>query len=242
NKLEIDTLSLDDLCNNLKIYEPEVKETSSSNSYTQNVAFVSSNNTNSTNGGVNTAHGVTTASTQATTVNSTLIDNLSDAVIYLFFAGQPNSPHFDNDDLQQIHPDDSEEMDLKWQMAMLTMRTRRFLKNTGRKFSMNGNETIRLGGYDWSDQAKEGPNFSLMAYSSTSSNSELSTDSNYSASYSKDEDELRPKIEKKIVKPSFAKIEFVKSKEQVKSPRKTTVKRVEKPTQHTHKPRDNQRN
>nr|GFA60200.1 hypothetical protein [Tanacetum cinerariifolium] len=144
NKLEIDTLSLDDLCNNLKIYEPEVKETSSSNSYTQNVAFVSSNNTNSTNGGVNTAHGVTTASTQATTVNSTLIDNLSDAVIYLFFAGQPNSPHFDNDDLQQIHPDDSEEMDLKWQMAMLTMRTRRFLKNTGRKFSMNGNETIRF--------------------------------------------------------------------------------------------------
>ncbi|GKF25858.1 hypothetical protein Tco_0081752, partial [Tanacetum coccineum] len=32
------------------------------------------------------------------------------------------------------------------------------------------------------------------------------------------------KIQKKIVKPSFAKIKFVKSKEQVKSPRKTTVK------------------
>ncbi|GJX30918.1 hypothetical protein Tco_0240773 [Tanacetum coccineum] len=41
---------------------------------------------------------------------------------------------------------------------------------------------------------------------------------------SKDEDELMPKIEKKTVKPSFAKIEFVKSKEQVKSPRKTIVK------------------
>ncbi|GJZ72429.1 hypothetical protein Tco_0636280 [Tanacetum coccineum] len=78
NKPEIDTLSLDDLYNNLKIYEPEVKGTSSSN--TQNVAFVSSNSTNSTNGAVNTAHGATTASTQATTVNSTTIDNLSDAV------------------------------------------------------------------------------------------------------------------------------------------------------------------
>nr|GEW36747.1 hypothetical protein [Tanacetum cinerariifolium] len=61
-------------------------------------------------------------------------------------------------------------------------------------------------------------------------------------SNSEDEDESRPKIEKKTVKPSFAKIKFVKSKEQVKSPRKTTVKQVEKPREHTHKPRGNQRN
>ncbi|GJS47414.1 hypothetical protein Tco_0597535 [Tanacetum coccineum] len=74
NKPEIDTLSLDDLYNNLKIYEPEVKGTSSSSINTQNVAFVSSNSTNSTNGAVNTAHGATTSSTQATTVNSTIID------------------------------------------------------------------------------------------------------------------------------------------------------------------------
>nr|GFD09078.1 hypothetical protein [Tanacetum cinerariifolium] len=56
---------------------------------------------------------------------------------------------------------------------------------------------------------------------------------------SETEDESKPKIEKKTVKPSFAKIEFVKSKEQVKSPRKTTVKQVEKPRKHTHKPRGN---
>ncbi|GKC05214.1 hypothetical protein Tco_0996824 [Tanacetum coccineum] len=38
-------------------------------------------------------------------------------------------------------------------------------------------------GYDWSDQAEEGPtNFALMAYSFTSSNSEVSTDSNCSSS------------------------------------------------------------
>ncbi|GJR52577.1 retrovirus-related pol polyprotein from transposon TNT 1-94 [Tanacetum coccineum] len=144
NKPEIDTLSLDDLYNNLKIYEPEVKGTSSSSTNTQNVAFVSSNSTSSTNGAVNTAHGATTASTQATAVNSTTIDNLSDAVICAFFASQPNSPQLDNEDLQQIHPDDLEEMDLRWQMAMLTMRARRFLKNTGRKFSVNGTETIRF--------------------------------------------------------------------------------------------------
>ncbi|GKE92967.1 hypothetical protein Tco_1574062 [Tanacetum coccineum] len=56
NKPEIDTLSLDDLCKNLKIYKPDVKGTSSSNINIQNVAFVSSNSTSSTNGVVNTAH------------------------------------------------------------------------------------------------------------------------------------------------------------------------------------------
>ncbi|GJU64448.1 ribonuclease H-like domain-containing protein [Tanacetum coccineum] len=142
NKPEIDTLSLDDLYNNLKIYEPEVKGTSSSSTNTQNIAFVSSNSTSSTNGAVNTAYGVTAASTQASVVNSTIIDNLSDAVICDFFASQPNSPQLDNEDLQQINPDDLEEMDLRWQMAMLTIRARRFLKNARRKITMNGTETI----------------------------------------------------------------------------------------------------
>nr|GEV45195.1 hypothetical protein [Tanacetum cinerariifolium] len=41
-----------------------------------------------------------------------------------------------------IHPDDLEEIDLRWQMAMLTMRAKRFLKKTGRKLTVNGNDTI----------------------------------------------------------------------------------------------------
>ncbi|GJS62321.1 ribonuclease H-like domain-containing protein [Tanacetum coccineum] len=237
NKPEIDTLSLDDLYNNLKIYEPEVKGISSIRTNTQNVAFMSSNSTSSTNRAVNTAHGATTASTQAIAVNSTIIDNLSDAVICAFFASQPNSPQLNSEDLQQINLDDLEEIGLRWQMAMLTMRARRFLKNTRRKLTVNDNETIGFdkskvecynchkrghfarecrapknqenrnrentrrvvpveittsnalvscdgSGYDWSDQAKKGPtNFALMAYSSTSSNSEVSTDSNCSSSY-----------------------------------------------------------
>ncbi|GJY95100.1 ribonuclease H-like domain-containing protein [Tanacetum coccineum] len=59
---------------------------------------------------------------------------------------------------------------------------------------------------------------------------------------SEDEAESKPKIEKKTVKPSFAKIEFVKSKEQVKSPRKTTVKQGDQNRLNTHSPRGNQRN
>ncbi|GJY82324.1 ribonuclease H-like domain-containing protein, partial [Tanacetum coccineum] len=142
NKPEIDTLSLDDLYNNLKINEPEVKGTSSSNTNTQNIDFVSSNSTSSTNGAVNTAYSARTASTQATAVNSTIIDNLSDVVICAFFASQPNSPQLDNKDLQQINPDDLEQLDLRWQMAMLTMRARKFLNNTRRKLNVNGNKTI----------------------------------------------------------------------------------------------------
>ncbi|GJW99161.1 hypothetical protein Tco_0180969 [Tanacetum coccineum] len=138
----------------------------------------------------NTAHSATKSSTQATVVNSTTIDNLSDVVICAFFASQPNSPQLDNKDLPQIYPDDLEEMDLRWQMAMLTMRARRFLKNTGKKVfcewtlrnqeNRNKENTRRVlpvettisnalvsydgFGYDWSDQAEEGPtNFALMA-------------------------------------------------------------------------------
>ncbi|GJZ22919.1 putative ribonuclease H-like domain-containing protein [Tanacetum coccineum] len=113
------------------------------------------------------------------TAYSTNIDNLSDAVIFAFFASQPNSPQLIHEDLQQIHLNDMEEMDLRWQTAMLTMRARMFLKNTGRKLTINGNKTIEtststalvscdgLGGYDWSDQEEEGPNYALMSFSSS---------------------------------------------------------------------------
>ncbi|GJQ99358.1 putative ribonuclease H-like domain-containing protein [Tanacetum coccineum] len=59
NKADLDTMSMDDLYNNLKVYEPEFKGMSNLSSSTQNMAFVSSlnNNTSNTNEAVNTAHG-----------------------------------------------------------------------------------------------------------------------------------------------------------------------------------------
>ncbi|GJR62355.1 hypothetical protein Tco_1504517 [Tanacetum coccineum] len=107
NKADLDTMSMDDLYNNLKVYEPEVKRMSSSSSSTQNMDFMSSsnNNTSSTN---NTAHRVSTASTQVNAAYSTNIDNLSNAIICAFFASQPNSPQLVHEDLQQLHPDDME--------------------------------------------------------------------------------------------------------------------------------------
>nr|GEV20442.1 copia protein [Tanacetum cinerariifolium] len=78
NKPDLETLSMDDLYNNLKIYKTEVKGSSSSSQNSQNVAFVSSNSSGSTN----QAHGSNSANT----------DNLSDSVIYSFFVNQSNSP------------------------------------------------------------------------------------------------------------------------------------------------------
>ncbi|GJT30117.1 putative ribonuclease H-like domain-containing protein [Tanacetum coccineum] len=106
NKSDLDTLSMDDLYNNLKVYEAEIKGQSSSSLNSQNVAFVSSDNTSSTNEAVNTVHDL------------------------------------DNEDLEQIDTDDLKEMDLKWQVAMLTMRVKRFIKKTERNLNFNGKETV----------------------------------------------------------------------------------------------------
>nr|GEY88535.1 hypothetical protein [Tanacetum cinerariifolium] len=151
NKADLDTMSMDDLYNNLKVYEPEVKGITDE---AINIAQA-----------VNTATGVSTAGTKVNTAN---IENLSDVVICAFLASQPSSPQLVNEDLEQIHPNDLEEMDLRWQMAMLTMKARRFLKKTGRKLTINALVSCDgLGGYDWSDQPEEGPNYTLMAYTST---------------------------------------------------------------------------
>nr|GEU55526.1 hypothetical protein [Tanacetum cinerariifolium] len=82
--------------------------------------------------GVNAALSISAASSKAIVSTLSNVDSLSDVVIYSFFASQSNSPQLDNEELKQIDPDDLEEMDLKWPMAMLTKRARRFLKRTGR--------------------------------------------------------------------------------------------------------------
>ncbi|GJY26765.1 ribonuclease H-like domain-containing protein, partial [Tanacetum coccineum] len=104
NKVEIKTIGLDDLHNNLKIYESKLTGSASTIQNPQNVAFVSNttNNTNITNKADNTAYEVSTAHTQGNSVNSTSLDNLCDAVICDFLASQPNSPQLAQEDLEQL--------------------------------------------------------------------------------------------------------------------------------------------
>ncbi|GKF10265.1 hypothetical protein Tco_0048191, partial [Tanacetum coccineum] len=133
NKFDLDTLSIDDLYNNLKVYESEIKVQSSSSSNSQHMAFVSSENTSSTNEAVNTVHEVYTAK---------------------------------NEDLEQIDTDDLEEMVLKWQVAMLTLRVKRFLKKTGRNLNFNGKENVGFDKtkYDQQREALNKSNLEIIGY------------------------------------------------------------------------------
>nr|GFA52417.1 hypothetical protein [Tanacetum cinerariifolium] len=141
NKSDLDTLSMDDLYNNLKVYKSKIKSHSSPSSNSQNVAFVSSDNSRSTNETVNTAYSVIFASSKDQASTASYVDD----VMFSFFYNQSNSPQLDNENLEQIDTDDLKEMDLKWQLAMLTMRVKRFIKKIGRKLELNGKETV---GYD----------------------------------------------------------------------------------------------
>ncbi|GKG44916.1 hypothetical protein Tco_0494994, partial [Tanacetum coccineum] len=110
----------------------------------QNMAFVSS---------LGTANEVDTANIQVSIVNTPVSTasthdntaNLSDATIYAFLDNQPNGSQLIHEDLEQIHEDDLKEMDLKWQLALLSMRARRYYQRTGKKITINGSDTA---GYD----------------------------------------------------------------------------------------------
>nr|GEZ62956.1 hypothetical protein [Tanacetum cinerariifolium] len=115
NKTDLEEQSLDDLFNSLKIYEAEVKSSSSTSTSTQNIAFVSSSNTDSTNEPVSAAASV------------------SAVIAKIPVSALPNV-----DSLSNIDADDLEEIDLKWQMAILTVRARRFLQRTGRNLEEFG--------------------------------------------------------------------------------------------------------
>nr|GEX81329.1 hypothetical protein [Tanacetum cinerariifolium] len=168
NKADVEEQSLDDLFNSLKIYEVKVKHSSSTGTTKQNLAFVSSSNTDNTTDSVSVAASV------------------SDVCVKCL---QSTSPQLDNEDLKKIDVDDLKKMDLRWQMAMLTMRARRFLQKTGINLGANGPTSMgfdmskvecyncymkghfaREWSYDWSYQAEDEPaNFALMAFSASSS-------------------------------------------------------------------------
>nr|GFD16308.1 hypothetical protein [Tanacetum cinerariifolium] len=114
DKTDLEEQSLDDLFNSLKIYEAEVKSSSSASTTTQNITFVSSSNIDSTNEPVSIAASVSAVSAKIPVFALLNVDSLSNVVIYSFFASQSNSLQLDNDDLKEIDVDDLEEMDLKW--------------------------------------------------------------------------------------------------------------------------------
>ncbi|GJR67796.1 ribonuclease H-like domain-containing protein, partial [Tanacetum coccineum] len=176
NKPDIDQTDIDDLYNNLRVYEDEMKRSSSSTSNSQNLAFLSSENTSRTNE-VSTASGNFGVNTAGGTNSSSQVSS---------------TPGAD----EVIDKDDLEELDLRWQSKIECYnchrkghfaRECRSGRNQGRRsYGDNGrsnaptNESSSqalvaqdgLGGYDWSNDFEVEPvNYALMAISSSSSSS-----------------------------------------------------------------------
>ncbi|GKA10674.1 ribonuclease H-like domain-containing protein [Tanacetum coccineum] len=142
NKPDIDEIDIDDLYNNLRVYEDELKRSSGSNSASQNLAFLSSENTGSINE-VSTASGDFGVST-AGGINQVPSTPCAHDIAYSFLAQPTTSPQLENEDFQQMDGDDLEELDLRWQVAMLTVRVKKFIQRTGRNMDFKEKRHVSL--------------------------------------------------------------------------------------------------
>ncbi|GJZ37097.1 ribonuclease H-like domain-containing protein [Tanacetum coccineum] len=123
----------------LRVFKSDVKGSTGLSSSAQNVAFVSSESTSSTND-VSTAYGVFTSSGYNSQRKNS--SSYTDELIYSFFANQSSGPQLDHEDLEQLDEFDLEEMDLKWQVAMISIRLKKFYKKTGRKLQFDAKEPV----------------------------------------------------------------------------------------------------
>nr|GEW88163.1 hypothetical protein [Tanacetum cinerariifolium] len=176
NKEGIDELDIDDLYNNLKVFEADIKGSSGSSLNSHNVAFLFAEGTNSINE-VNTANGVSTAAGHSSS-GQAFSSSYNDDLMFLFFTSHSNSPQLDDEDLEQIDHDDLEEIDLKWPVVLtkqrlnaLTIIDEAILQGSveHQEIKGTGMEMQDGLGYDWSYIAQEQPTeFALIAYTSGS--------------------------------------------------------------------------
>nr|GEU58845.1 hypothetical protein [Tanacetum cinerariifolium] len=180
DRTDLEDKSLADLFNSLKIYESEVKHSSSMGTKYHNLAFVSSSQTDSTTDSVSAVVNVFAVGSKLSASPLLNVESLINVVIYYFFASQSTSPQLDNKDLKQIDVDDLKEMDLKWEC-----RSPKDSRWTGAAEPQKRNVPVETstsnalvsqcdgtGSYDCSYQAEEEPaNFALMAFLATSSSS-----------------------------------------------------------------------
>nr|GEX86446.1 hypothetical protein [Tanacetum cinerariifolium] len=150
NKANLEEHSLDDLFNSLKIYETEVRHSSSPSNLTQNLAFVSSSNTDNT-----------TDSVSATTS------------VFAVCAKLPVSFHLNIDSLRDFFRRQEEIWEIiELQLWVLICPKWSAITATERDILLESvvSQCDGIGSYDWSYQAEEEPtNFALMAISSTTS-------------------------------------------------------------------------
>ncbi|GJS88816.1 putative ribonuclease H-like domain-containing protein [Tanacetum coccineum] len=144
-KPDVDTLSIDDLYNNLRVFEQEIQGASKTSSSAQNVAFVSQSksSTNKVKSGFTGAYSTCTPSTSSTNIpEKEVLAGFADEVIYSLFAKQSEDWDLLHEDLEQIDDLDIEEMDINWQIAMIAIRMKKFYKKTGRRVRVDGKTPV----------------------------------------------------------------------------------------------------
>nr|GEU36966.1 putative ribonuclease H-like domain-containing protein [Tanacetum cinerariifolium] len=155
NKTDLEDQSLDDLFNNLKIYEAEVKSSSSTSPTTQNIAFMSSQNTNSTNESVSAVTSVFAASTKVPVSSLPNMDSLSDVMPMLTMRAR----RFLHKIGRNLGANGT--TSIGFDMSKVECYNCHMRGHFAREYS-----------YDWSFQADEEPtNYALMAFTSSSSSS-----------------------------------------------------------------------
>ncbi|GJV15824.1 hypothetical protein Tco_1361147 [Tanacetum coccineum] len=146
NKPEVETMSIDDLYNNFKFVKQKVKKTVGTSSGGQNLAFMTAPSTSSTNDANTASPQVSAASPSVNTVSPAVCTaNVSDNTMYAFMVENPNGSNVIHQDLEKIHEDDLEAMDLKWKLSLLSVREKKYYQRTGKNIFINANDTA---GYD----------------------------------------------------------------------------------------------
>ncbi|GKC44758.1 hypothetical protein Tco_1062480 [Tanacetum coccineum] len=178
----------------------------------QNLAFMTASSTSSTNNVNTTNPEVSTVSTNvntASTENSTA--NLSDATVYAFLENQPKGSQLVHEDLEQIHDDDLEEMDLKRECRAPRNKDGQYRYQDNSRNQESSKRTVNVEdtsskamlaidgiGFDWSDMAEEQvqTNMALMAFS----DSEVYNDKSCSKTCLKNYETLKKQCDDLIVK------------------------------------------
>ncbi|GJV71843.1 putative ribonuclease H-like domain-containing protein [Tanacetum coccineum] len=141
----LDYLSFDDLYNKLRTLEIDVKGGSSYDSRGTSApthsAFISAASTNSKMSYPDQSHSTTfTSASSSPAASSNVIEN----VLHSFVAESDPQQQITYEDFDQIRKLDLEELDIKWQMAMLSVRINRFEKKVGRKMKFNNKDAARF--------------------------------------------------------------------------------------------------
>nr|GEW64124.1 probable UDP-N-acetylglucosamine--peptide N-acetylglucosaminyltransferase SPINDLY [Tanacetum cinerariifolium] len=172
---------------------------------------------------VNTAYGVSTSFGHNSQREGS--SSYTNELMYSFFANQSSGIKLDHEDLEQLDEFDLEEMDLKWKVAVISMRLKKFYKKTGRKLHFDAKEpvgfdknkdeykamvTIDGKGVDWTGHAEDDTeNYALIAFNSSNSGSDTEVTScskecgNTYAKLKKLYDEQREQLEAEKEKEEF---------------------------------------